>query len=398
MDPVDLILIGCGLMGARHLRGYAELERVRPGSLRLRAVCDPLPQAAQAVAAETERLLGYRPRVCGSAAEALELESGIVAADVVTDPLSHLAVVLPLLQAGLHVQVEKPLSITVADGRAMADTAAACVRILAVAENYRRDPMNRLLRHVIRSGAIGTPQFGLETHLASGRRVLVSPWRHAWAQGGLALDMGVHYADILEYLLGPVDRVSAQMMKARELREWSAPNGEVCSARVECDDVYSALISFRSGAQGVWLMHFGTAGEHDWRRSVHGTEGGVEGPPDRSGSPVRLHRDGATLEGDSLVAALPEFHLTGVEAALFGERPGSYRLEFPATDRALIAVETADFLDAVRDGRPPEVTAEDGLRSVALVIAVLESAHTGTAVAVEDVFTGAVQAFQQRLC
>src|SRR5262249_23127229 len=89
MQPLDLILVGCGLMGGRHLRGYGELERARPGSLRLRAVCDLRPEAAERVAAEAEALLGYRPRACGSAAEALDREPGITAADVVTEPRTH---------------------------------------------------------------------------------------------------------------------------------------------------------------------------------------------------------------------------------------------------------------------------------------------------------------------
>ena len=71
MEPIDLILVGCGLMGGRHLRGYAALEAVRPGSLRLRAVCDPQPAAAERVAAEAEGLLGYRPAIA-SIVERLE--------------------------------------------------------------------------------------------------------------------------------------------------------------------------------------------------------------------------------------------------------------------------------------------------------------------------------------
>ena len=57
-DAVNLLLVGCGIMGARHLRGYAELERARPGTLRLRAVCDLREEAAERVATEAEARLG----------------------------------------------------------------------------------------------------------------------------------------------------------------------------------------------------------------------------------------------------------------------------------------------------------------------------------------------------
>src|SRR5437868_1723213 len=119
MEPLDLILVGCGIMGARHLKGYAELERARPGSLRLRAVCDPRAEAAERVAAEAEALLEYLPRTFPSAEAALASEPGVLAADLVTDPRSHPDLLIALLEAGLHVQVEKPLAVTVAPGARM---------------------------------------------------------------------------------------------------------------------------------------------------------------------------------------------------------------------------------------------------------------------------------------
>jgi predicted dehydrogenase len=397
MDPIDLILVGCGLMGGRHLRGYAELERVRPGSLRLRAACDPQPGAAERLAEEAEALLGYRPRACRDAGEALEREPGILVADVATPPRSRRDVVIPLLGAGLHVQVEKPLAVTVGPARAIIDAAAQADRLLAVAENYRRDPMNRLLRHVVESGAIGTPRFLTQIYVSPGQRVVVSPWRHAWSEGGLALDVGVHYADMLEYLLGPLETVYAQKTRVCESRQWTAPGGESQVVPVECDDLYSALITFRSGAQGVWIMNFASAGEREWQRTVHGDEGMAAGPPDRSGHPVRLERGDGTLEADALVAALPKFRLGETEARLFGERPGSCPMAFQEFDRKLIAAETADFLDAVRGSRAPEVTGEVGLRAVAVVMALLESAHAGTPIRVDDVLSGSVRAFQDWL-
>jgi predicted dehydrogenase len=398
VDPIDLALVGCGLMGGRHARGYAALERARPGSLRLRAVCDPRAEAAERVAGEAEALLGYRPRACASADAALAVEPGIVAADVATEPRTHPDVVIPLLEAGLHVQVEKPLAVTVAPGLEMAAAAARADRILAVAENYRRDPMARLLRHAVESGAIGDPYFISEIHVGDGRRVVVAPWRHAWAQGGLALDVGVHFADMLEYLMGPVATVFAQGRKVRATREWTPPDGETRTVPVECDDLYSATLAFESGAQGVWIMHFASAGHCQWQRLVHGEAGTVAGPPDRSGAPVRLQRGAETLEGDALVAALPGFQLNDVETRLFGERPGACPLPFPEMDARNIAAETADFLDAIRERRQPEVTAAGaGLRAVALVMALLESAHAGAPVRVQDVLAGRVTEFQKGL-
>jgi predicted dehydrogenase len=395
VEPTDLILVGCGLMGGRHLRGYGALEAVRPGTLRLRAVCDLRPEAAERVAAEAETLLGYRPLVCRNAEEALS-KTSVAAADVVTEPRTHPGVVIPLLEAGVHVQVEKPLAVTVAAGQQIVEAARQAGRVLAVAENYRRDPMNRLLKHALVSGAVGTSTFLSELHVGDGSRVLVSPWRHDWRHGGIALDMGVHYADMIEYLMGPVATIAAQSRKVRETRLWTTPEGETQEAAVECDDVYSALLTFESGVTGMWLMHYGAAGSSQWQRTVYGSEGSVSGPPDRSGQPVRLQRGKETLEGEAMVAALPDFRLSATEARMFGERPGTCAVEFKVMDANLIGIETANFLDAVREGREPEVTgAGDGLHALALVMALMESAALGgTPVRVDDVLSGKVRAFQ----
>ena len=370
-------------MGARHLRGYAELDRAQPGSLRLRAVCDPRLDAAERLATQAEALLGYRPSRFGSAPEALARDTRIEAADVCTEPASHAEVVIPLLESGVHVQVEKPLAASIRDGAGM------------VAENYRRDPMNRLVRHVIQSGAIGRIRFISHISVSAGRHVLVTPWRHGWRQGGLMVDMGVHYADMLEYLCGLIETVYALKQKCRETREWRLDGGNAQEVPVECDDCYSALLTFRSGAQGVWVMDLGSAGERQWERTVHGTAGAVSGPPDRSGQAVRLQKGEETLEGEALVKAFPEFRLNGIEAALFGERPAAYQMDFDEIDRKLIAVETADFLDAARTGRTPEVSAEEGLRALAVSLAALESAHAGTPVRVDDVLRGKIADFQE---
>ena len=102
-------------------------------------------------------------------------------------------------------------------------------------------------------------------------------------------------------------------------------------------------------------------------------------------------------EGDVLVKKLPDFHLNEIESRLFGERPGSYSFESVETDRKLIAAELADFIDAVREHREPEVLGELGLRVVAIVYALLESSASGEPVKIQDVLSGNVCEFQKRV-
>ena len=128
-----------------------------------------------------------------------------------------------------------------------------------------------------------------------------------------------------------------------------------------------------------------------------GSEGTLNMPGDRGGKPVEVRRGGETLSGEALLAELPGYRLNEIETKLFGERPASYSLEGPMTDRKLIAAEMHDFVEAVRDGRPPEADGVAGLRSMALIYAVLEAAVKGETVTVEDVLAGRFRAFQDRV-
>jgi predicted dehydrogenase len=92
---------------------------------------------------------------------------------------------------------------------------------------------------------------------------------------------------------------------------------------------------------------------------------------------------------------VPDFHLDPVTAALFGgERVTHYELEWAVTDANLLGVEQADFVAAVTEGRAPEVTGEQGLRSLALVFAFLEAGLLGRMVHVDEILSGQASAYE----
>ncbi|MGQ9731080.1 MAG: Gfo/Idh/MocA family protein [Candidatus Zipacnadales bacterium] len=397
MEPLSLMLVGCGMMGARHLRGYYELERVQPGSLKLLAVCDPIARLANGVADEAQELLGYRPAVYPSPQEALTAHPAIEAADIVTDNRSHDTIAIPLFEAGLHLLIEKPLGLTMARAQSIIRAAKQCDRVLAVAENNRRDPMNRLCRHIISSGMLGQPNLVLQTSVSPGRRIIASPWRHAMSNGGLALDVGIHLGYVLEMLLGPIDTIYALSRQVWPTRWGLGPDGSDLEYAVESDDVFTASLAFESGVQGTWVMHFGAIGGGVGQRTIFGTLGTLEAPADRSGRAPIVKLEGETLEGNQIIERLPEFRLNEVEALLWGERPANYSLPYPETDRKLIAAEVADFVAAIRTNRSPEVPGELGLRSVAVVYTLLEAAASRGPVKVADVLAGKVCAVQQQV-
>ncbi len=131
-----------------------------------------------------------------------------------------------------------------------------------------------------------------------------------------------------------------------------------------------------------------------FKRLILGKEGTLNSPSSRSGKAVEVQRGNETLAGDALLAELPRYHLSEIEGRLFGERPASYSFEGPVTDRKLIAAEMHDFVEAVREGREPEVDGTGGLRAVAIIYAILESALADRRVTLDEVLDGDLHAYQ----
>ena len=155
MDRIRIALVGCGGMGTRHLYGLAELTKTPFANVELAAVCDIRRENAELAAGEAEKLLGARPRVFTDLERMAREVPDLHAVDVVVDPSDHHTVACRALDLGLHVMVEKPLAITVRGCHRIIEAARRNDRILSVAENFRRDPSARLVRHLLDRGAIG---------------------------------------------------------------------------------------------------------------------------------------------------------------------------------------------------------------------------------------------------
>jgi predicted dehydrogenase len=134
-----------------------------------------------------------------------------------------------------------------------------------------------------------------------------------------------------------------------------------------------------------------------FKRLIVGGTGTIDAPGDRSGRPVTIQRGSTKISGDAVVREATNYRLNEIETKLFGERPAQYTLPGPETDRKLIAAETHDFIEAVRTGRKPEADGAAGLRSVAIVYSILESALADKPVKVGDVVAGRVRAYQDRV-
>ena len=377
-------------------------------NIELVAVCDLNQDNAEFAADEALELLSRRPRVYTDLARmAHELGADVQAASITTDVAAHHTLAVACLEAGLHVMCEKPLALTIRACDAIAETARRTGRLVSVAENYRRDPINRLAQALIRDEAIGQPRLMLETHIGGRNRIAITPWRHMKYSGAIAVDAGIHYADILRFYLGEVRTIFGEARIQEKVRyntgsagpggfygRWSADFPDSIEPTGE-DALYAQLI-FSSGAIGHWIDDNAGHGLPTRARQVFGSEASLECPGDRNGRPLVLHLDdGQRVDDAAILQRAPSYQLEPLAAELFGgERVWTYSFEFNDTDSRLLALEYHELGECVASGAQPEVSLEEGRRDLALTYAPFESGRLGRAVTLDEVLSGAASAYQ----
>lgn len=392
-------------MGSRHVQGFARLARSGMSNVRLVAVCDVRADNAERVAGEAEALLGYRPKIHLSIAEAIA-DPEIAAFDVVTEAFSHLSVVKPALDAGKHVLCEKPLALTVRSCRVLLDAAKASGAVLATAENYRRDPTNRLAKAVIDSGILGPIHLMVQTMIGGNDRIIITPWRHFKDKGAIGLDMGAHLTDIVQYYFGdfaavfgkgfiaepirrrqekPEMQTEAYLKRFLEIPEQITATGE---------DSFVATYTMASGLP-VQMSYVASGPGKGWnQRTVHGRNGSLEIHNDRTGKAPILHTADGDLTGQALADKIG-FKLDPLTEKLYGGV--SYEMSWAETDSGLLAIEIHDFAEAIAEGRPPEVDGMGGLTAVASVLAAYESGIAGRAVTMDEVMESRISTYQDEI-
>jgi predicted dehydrogenase len=225
-------------------------------------------------------------------------------------------------------------------------------------------------------------------------RVIITPWRHLKDRGGIAFDMGVHYTDIFQYLLGPFESVTGFGFVAEKVRHLRDGGGSI---EATAEDSLVATFCMASGV-AVQLSQLPSGPGMRWyQRTVHGRNGSLEIPQDRRGGGPVLRLGERTLRGKELFSILPGFALDEITAQLFGADAAEYEMPFPEADRRHIAIELHDFASAVLTGGAPEVDGEGGLTAVAALLGVFESGLLRRTVSMDELLDGRVSAYQAEL-
>ncbi len=190
---VKVGVIGVGAIGRNHARIYAALE-----SADLVAIYDADPERARALAAE------FGTEAVGSVAE---LVARVDAASVATPTVTHREIATQLLSAGKHVLVEKPISDSVDDAKAMIALAAEKGCVLQVGHIERFNPVMSQLE-----ARLNSPKF-IECHR-------LSPFPQRSLDIGVVLDLMIHDLEIVLHLvnspIAAIDAVGIAVLTRRE--------------------------------------------------------------------------------------------------------------------------------------------------------------------------------------
>ena len=334
---------------------------------------DPERGRASAAALRLDPARAYDSAEAMAQAEAARPD-GIDVAAVVTPNHLHAAAVHALLDAGIHVICDKPMTTAVADAEALAEKAARTGLVLAVAHVYSGYPLVRHARALARGGALGrlrTVQVeyaqgwlatALEKEAGEGGHKQAS-WRVDPARSGPAGavgDIGTHAFHLAEFVTGL--RCTAL---AAELTRF-VPGRAL-------DDDARMLLRFDGGARGaLWCSQVAVGQENGLRLRAFGDAGGLEW---RQEEPNRLHLFRLGEPPTILTRGGPGL---GPEAAHATRVPAGHPEGYLEAFAQLYA-DAAEQVRARIEGRPADPAslllpdAADGLRGVRFVAAAVAS-------------------------
>ncbi len=256
---------------------------------------------------------------------------------------SHLETTRAAAAAGKHVFLDKPIANTVIDARAITDACRKAGVVLALGYQRRRESHFRWIRQRIDEGAFGR-LVNAEANISRDRlgKIDLNSWRYTAAgmPGGVMLQIGIHYTDVLEYLLGPIKAVEGRL--ARLVLPGDNP------------DVASLVLEHENGALSTLNASYASASEY-YLMNIYGKEASAY---------YDLHQGLRLLKRGS-------------------DRPSPV----PCAKNDAFVEELEEFAAAARGEGRPEMDGERATASLAVIRAGILSAREGRRVEVAEVLT-----------
>jgi predicted dehydrogenase len=270
------------------------------------------------------------------------LEDKSIEAIINTTPNSvHRETTISAAQAGKHTFLDKPIANTIGDARALTEACRKAKVVLALGYQRRRESHFRFIRERIREGSFGK-LVNAEANISRDRlgKIDLSSWRYTaeGMPGGVMLQIGIHYTDVLEFLMGPITAVSGRFV--RLVLPGDNP------------DVASLVLEHENGALSTLNASYASASEH-YLMNIYGKEASAY---------YDLHQGLRLLKRGGSTAA---------------------PVSCPKNDP--IVEELEEFAAAVRGDGEPEMDGEKSTASLAVLLAGIRSAKEGRRVEVKEI-------------
>ncbi|MGE5644334.1 MAG: Gfo/Idh/MocA family protein [Acidobacteriota bacterium] len=267
--------------------------------------------------------------------------------DVCTFPDFRLQPVKACAASKKHIQVQKPISTNLETACEMIETARKAGIILGVASQHRFDDSCQFLNRAIAAGRLGKIiQADAYVKWYRSPEYYSRPIKGSWHTegGGALINQAIHQVDILRWLIGPVKELFAY---------WQLG----ALHKIESEDVVSAVVKYASGATGVLQASTAFKPGFTERVEIHGTKGTaiISGDKlttwdveDDSGEPAPVEKEIYSGSSDPMAISLTPF------------------------ERQFL-----DFGEAIKTGRKPLISGEEGYQALEIVLGVYRSCREG---------------------
>lgn len=327
-------LIGCGRVAPRHAQSLIQLPETQ-----LVSVADIREDRARRFSAEygAQAYTDYHDMLARPDIDAVTVcvPSGL-----------HAQVAIDVLQAGKHVLVEKPIALNLADADRMIATAReAGLRLGVVLQNRYNSPVQQV-RTLIDQGLLGKLYLGsVCVRWYRPQSYYEDGWHGTLSMdGGALMNQSIHHLDALQWFMGPVASVYAYTA--------------TLAHTMESEDVGVAVVRFRSGALAT----------------VEGST--LTWPQNLEGSVALFGKRGSVKIGGTALSRITLWKVDG-ELEREAEILTGQRVDPPTVYGYSHREVIHDFARALLDGREPSTPGPEARKSLALVLAIYESARTG---------------------
>ncbi|MED4239369.1 Gfo/Idh/MocA family protein [Priestia megaterium] len=335
MAKVKIGVIGCGSIAQhRHLPEYKMNEQVE-----LVAVCDINTERANSVAQQygVKAYTNYEELLASGTVEAVS---------VCTPNYLHAPISVAALNSGVHVLCEKPMATSEEEAKAMIEAAKTNGKKLMIGHNQRFVASHQKARELIGKGEIGKIYSFRTAFGHGGPEGWSVDGKDSWffkkdeAFIGAMGDLGVHKTDMLRYILN------------EEIVEVGAFVESNAKDFANVDDNAVCVLKTQSGIIGTLAASWAYNGKEDNSTIVYGEKGILRLEDDPTYSLVAQYATGEVVN----------YELGKIQSNDEGGQSNSHVIE--------------QFVDAVAEDKESPVPGEEGLKSLAVILAALKSSQT----------------------